>query len=848
MKLIKIFLASSEEMDYDRMVFGNLVRRLNDVYEKRGVRLKLFEWEDYDAAFNDRRKQDEYNDKVRESDIFLALFHKKAGKFTVEEFDVASETFKEKASPKVYVYLRDLRGEEEPSPELDEFKRRLFDEMGHYWCRYDSRDSLQLQFVMQLQLVESGMGESMKVEDGEVSLDGMKVASMDRLRFAASNDDYWKVQNEIRELDDEIAVMRLTLEKKQKKLEKKRARLEEDPDDEDYREEYQEVKEEVDELIDSLQPKLDKYNRRKKEFADYQQSLFDTAKRVASLQGERISDRMRRAMDAFNEGRAHEANIILDEAEKDADRIIDNIRSQKRLALQSIEELLLKTGTMMADTALSVEERVARTDAIYSKAVTLASEAGFDEKKYAGMLTDYGGFLERYALYEKALDQYREARTVRMRVLGDDHPDTARSYNDIGRVFEALGDFDKALDYYDDALQTYESVLGEDHFSTAITYYNVGRLSEKDGGGKHEFETALRYCEKALEILGRIQMGDRSVEAEILAEIGLIYDRLEDPCAALEYYEKALKIEEDAFGKDPLSKITAYNKVGRLYHHMYEEESALEYYEKALKLEKHYLGENHPSTARTYKEIGEIHMSRRDYEKALEYCEKALGISEKVFGDYHLDTLACYSTLGDIYSKLLEDDKALAHYEKALMIRERIQPENHPDRIDAYDRIGDFYGFLGEREKALEYYGKALDFRERYYDHMPSALIESYIRIGDFHSSDNEYEKALKYYLKALKSSRRSLGRDHPYTATMYDMVASTFAKLHNFEVALKYKERALSVWLSRYGEDSPDLAESYKEMGLWYGRIGNHQREQEYTEKALRILASLAEYDNNSK
>ena len=76
MKTIKIFLASSEELDYDRMAFGNLVRRLDDMYEKRGIRIKLFEWEDYDSAYKDKRKQDEYNEYVKQSDIFLALFHK----------------------------------------------------------------------------------------------------------------------------------------------------------------------------------------------------------------------------------------------------------------------------------------------------------------------------------------------------------------------------------------------------------------------------------------------------------------------------------------------------------------------------------------------------------------------------------------------------------------------------------------------------------------------------------------------------------------------------------------------------------------------------------------------------
>ena len=102
MKTIKIFLASSEELTDDRNAFGNLVRRLDKIYEKRGIRIELFEWEDYDAAYNDRRKQDEYNEQIKASDMFLALFHTRAGKFTIEEFNVATEEFKEHASPKVY--------------------------------------------------------------------------------------------------------------------------------------------------------------------------------------------------------------------------------------------------------------------------------------------------------------------------------------------------------------------------------------------------------------------------------------------------------------------------------------------------------------------------------------------------------------------------------------------------------------------------------------------------------------------------------------------------------------------------------------------------------------------------
>ena len=241
MKTIKIFLASGEELEGDRLAFGNLVRKLDALYERRGIRIKLFEWEDYDASYNGRRKQDEYNDQIKESDLFLALFHTKAGKYTVEEFDVASEEFRRHASPRVYVYCRDVAPGERETAELSAFKRRLFDEMGHYWCRYGNKDTLQLHFVMQLQLVESS-GE-LKVEDGSVTLGGSAVARMENLPFASGNEDYRRMRAELDELREEIEDLRMKREKKGRKLERKQSQLEEPPDDEDLREEYVEAME-----------------------------------------------------------------------------------------------------------------------------------------------------------------------------------------------------------------------------------------------------------------------------------------------------------------------------------------------------------------------------------------------------------------------------------------------------------------------------------------------------------------------------------------------------------------------------------------------------------------------------
>ncbi|MDR1221486.1 MAG: hypothetical protein LBL07_01225 [Tannerella sp.] len=40
-RIIKAFMASSDELEGDRAVFGNLVRRLNDLYKKRGIYIEL---------------------------------------------------------------------------------------------------------------------------------------------------------------------------------------------------------------------------------------------------------------------------------------------------------------------------------------------------------------------------------------------------------------------------------------------------------------------------------------------------------------------------------------------------------------------------------------------------------------------------------------------------------------------------------------------------------------------------------------------------------------------------------------------------------------------------------------
>ena len=61
-----------------------------------------------------------------------------------------------------------------------------------------------------------------------------------------------------------------------------------------------------------------------------------------------------------------------------------------------------------------------------------------------------------------------------MKLFGEEHPDTARSYFNLAVTQHASGDFLSALQSHQRALEIRVKVLGEEHPDTAQSYFNLG--------------------------------------------------------------------------------------------------------------------------------------------------------------------------------------------------------------------------------------------------------------------------------------------------------------------------------------------------------------------------------------
>jgi len=173
MQTKKIFLASSSELKEDRTEFEIFIYRKNKDWVAQGVFIDLVVWEDFLDAVAKNRLQDEYNQAIRDCDIFVMLFFTKVGQYTEEEFETAFGQFKATNKPFIFTYFKDAEistgsANKKDLKSLWAFQEKL-DALGHFYTVYKNIDGLKFHFNQQLdKLAKNGFIE-LKSDKGEVA-------------------------------------------------------------------------------------------------------------------------------------------------------------------------------------------------------------------------------------------------------------------------------------------------------------------------------------------------------------------------------------------------------------------------------------------------------------------------------------------------------------------------------------------------------------------------------------------------------------------------------------------------------------------------------------------------------
>lgn len=280
-KEMKVMIAADEELNEEKLEFTELMTHLNEVLENRGIRLRRVKWTPQGA--------DDFRKELHDCEMCLNLYWTKLPQQADEEMKTAYDLSTNGSNPQhLYIFFKE-KSSGKISAALADFKASFETVYGHFFCRFENVDTMNLHFILQFEAKQNILERnSVKVENGDIVIDANHFIDMDKLPFVALNKDYKIIKEELESLPEEIEMFRLMVKAH--------------PDQQKY--------------SDQLQKKLNHYNALKEELSLLQQTLFSTAKRIAEIQLEEVSSELQRAINEFEAGHVEAANAILDGIEK----------------------------------------------------------------------------------------------------------------------------------------------------------------------------------------------------------------------------------------------------------------------------------------------------------------------------------------------------------------------------------------------------------------------------------------------------------------------------------------------------------------------------------------------------
>ncbi|MFK5970659.1 MAG: hypothetical protein QM487_11145 [Candidatus Marithrix sp.] len=146
-EIIKIFLASSEELAQERKDFEYFIYQR---CKALGVLIEIIAWENsISNSMSKTRLQDKYNEVISDCNLFVGLFYTKIGKWTEEEFDTAWKSFHRSDKPLIFTYFKKIKRQDKQDS-LQNFLNKLSG-LGHFPTVYKNTEDLHLQFRDELE-------------------------------------------------------------------------------------------------------------------------------------------------------------------------------------------------------------------------------------------------------------------------------------------------------------------------------------------------------------------------------------------------------------------------------------------------------------------------------------------------------------------------------------------------------------------------------------------------------------------------------------------------------------------------------------------------------------------------
>lgn len=331
----------------------------------------------------------------------------------------------------------------------------------------------------------------------------------------------------------------------------------------------------------------------------------------------------------------------------------------------------------------------------------------------------------------------------------------------LGTTYFDLGEFEKAKEQFKNARDLFEAAHGGQHTDLAMQYSNLGMTH----GALQEFEASEKLYREALAmrllLFGDINkdVADNKMNlANMLVSVGR-YGEAEP------LLREALEVLPETGGKEDGQVATCLNSLGNLMQHLGRLDEAGPFYNQALAMHSETLGVDHPFTITDMANLAWLYYNQGKYKQAETQFGAAAEIARRVYGDRHPNLVENIKGQASCQQKLGNFDEAGALYREAWDMASEIFGADH---LSTADVIGDYSTFLGEIGRNDE--SEELTLR---------VLVIQKAQLGETHPSTlatlqnfayalykrKEYDRAEELFRESAIIFTEAFGRDHKKTS-----------------------------------------------------------------------------------
>lgn len=283
----------------------------------------------------------------------------------------------------------------------------------------------------------------------------------------------------------------------------------------------------------------------------------------------------------------------------------------------------------------------------------------------------------------QALDAFRQSVEIRVRLLGEEHPDSLAGKSGMARLLRQQGKLDEARFLEEDVADVRERLQGAEHPDTLAARACLAQTLAQQG----ELAAALLLQDAVLASYARLLGGEHPVTLGAMDGRAATLLRMGRLGQAQQVLAKVVAARERLFGAEHGDTLRSKLALAQALGRDGDLQGARCLLDAVLQAQERRLGGDHAATLATRDLLADIAAGQGDWAGARQLHEDQVAARERTQGLDHPETLMSQRKLAEALLRRGELDAARSVQEQVLEVHARLLGEDHLDTLHSKTQL-----------------------------------------------------------------------------------------------------------------------------------------------------------------